>query len=152
MIAGLCSLYLALVPFLSGGRGSNWFSVFWIGAGLLLMAAIFPGGRYSYIDLTVRDSYRAVSPANLFALVGSTLITVPLFYQIARFGELRFTYARLVATPYQPTTFGRLSQIVTKPALITLLISSVASLLISALLTFRNRAGSPPLTERTGNQ
>jgi len=148
LIAGLCSLYLALVPLLSGGHGSNWFSVFWIGAGLLLMAAIFPSGKYSYIDLTIRDSYGAVSPANIFAFVGSTLITALLFYQIARFGALRFTFARLVAAPYQPTTFDRVSQIVTKPVLITLLVSSVASLLISALLTFRlrNRTGSSPLT------
>jgi len=137
LIAGLCSLYLALVPLLSGGQGSTLFIVFWIGAGLLLMAAIFPSGKYSYIDLTIRDSYRVVSPANFFALLGSIVITALLCYQIARFGALRFTFARLVAGPYQPTTFDRVSQIITKPVLRVLLISSVASLLISVLLTLR---------------
>jgi hypothetical protein len=147
LIACVSSLYLALVPFLSGGHGSNLFSVFWIGAGLLLMAAIFPGGKYSYIDLTIRDSYRVVSPANMFALVGSTLITALFFYQIARFGALRFAFVRLVAAPYQPTTFYRVSQIIMKPVLITLLISSLASLVISAVITLRmrNRTDSPPL-------
>src|SRR6266404_9010280 len=139
LIAGLCSLYLALVPFLSGGHGPTLFIVFWIGAGLLLMAAIFPSGKYSYIDLTIKDSYRVVSPANAFALLGSILITSLLFYQMARFGALRFAFARHVAGPYQPTTFDRLSQIITKPVLVTLLISSLASLVISALITLRVR-------------
>jgi hypothetical protein len=137
LIAGLCSLYLALVPLLSGGHGSTLFIVFWIGSGLLLMAAIFPSGKYSYIDLTIRDSYRVVSPANFFALLGSIVITALLCYQIARFGALRLTFARLVAGPYQPTTFDRVSQIITKPVLRVLLISSVASLLISVLLILR---------------
>ncbi len=147
LIAGLCSLYMALVPLLSGGHGPTLFIGFWIGAALLLMAAIFPrSSKYSYIDLTIRDSYRVVSPANVFALLGSTVLTALLFYQVAIFGALRFGFlrasvsVRLVA--YQPNTFDRVSQVLTKPVLIVLVISLVASLLMSALITVHLRRPS----------
>ena len=146
LIAGLWSLYMALVPILSGGHSPTLFIVFWIGGALLLMAAIFPRS----IDLTIRDSYRVVSPANVFALLGSTVITALLFYQVAVFGALRFGFlrgsasVRLVA--YQPNTFDRVSQVLTKPVLIVLVIFSVASLVISALITvrLRSRANNEP--------
>ena len=120
LIAGLCSLYMALVPFLSGGRGSTLFIGFWIAAALLLFAAIIPSGERRNVVLSV------------LALGGSTLITAILFYDIARFGTLRFSFTRLIGVPYQPTTFDRVSQVLTKPVLIVLVISSVASLLMSA--------------------
>jgi hypothetical protein len=124
LIAGLCSLYIALVPLLNGGRGSTLFIGFWIGAALLLFAAIIPGERRNVV-------------LSLLALAGSTLITAILIYDIARFGTLRFTFTRLVVGPYQPTTFDRVSQVLTRPVLIALVISSVASLLMSALITVR---------------
>jgi hypothetical protein len=128
LIAGLCSLYMALLPLLSGGHGPTLFIVFWIGAVLLPIAAIIPPGERSNIVLSV------------LALGGSTLITALLYYQVARFGApLRFGFVRLVAGPYQPTTFDRVSQVLTRPVLIALPISSVASLLISALMTVRLR-------------
>ena len=146
LIAGLCSLYMALWPLLSGGHGPTLFIGFWIGAALLLMAAIFPRS----IDLTIKDSYRVVSPANVLALLGSTVITALLFYQVAVFGALRFGFlrgsvsVRLVA--YQPNVFDRVSQVLTKPVLIVLVISSVASFVISALITMRlrSRANNEP--------
>jgi hypothetical protein len=127
LIAGLCSLYIALVPLLSGGRGSTLFIGFWIGAALLLFAAIIPLGERRNVVLSV------------LALGGSTLITAILFYDIASFGTLRFSFTRLVGVPYQPTTFDRVSQVLTKPVLIVLVISSVASLLMSALITVHLR-------------
>jgi hypothetical protein len=125
LIAGLSSLYMALVPLLSGGHGSTLFIGFWIGAALLLFATIIPSGERRNVVLSV------------LALGGSTLITAILFYDIARFGKLRF--GRLVGGQYQPTTFDRVSQVLTKPVLIVLVISSVASLLMSALITVHLR-------------
>ena len=98
VIAGLCSLYMALVPLLSGGHGSTLFIGFWIGAALLLFAAIIPLGERRNVVLSV------------LALGGSTLITAILFYDIARFGTLRFSFTRLVVGPYRPTTIDRVSQ------------------------------------------
>jgi hypothetical protein len=118
---------MALVPLLSGGHGSALFIGFWIGAGLLLFAAIIPSGERRNVVLSV------------LALGGSTLITAILFYDIARFRALRFAFIRLVIGPYQPTTFDRVSQVLTKPVLIVLMISSVASLLTSALITVHLR-------------
>jgi hypothetical protein len=53
LVAGLCSLYMALVPLLSGGHGSALFIGFWIGAGLLLFAAIIPSGERRNVVLSV---------------------------------------------------------------------------------------------------
>jgi hypothetical protein len=130
LIAGLCSLYIALVPLLSGGgHGPTLFIGFWIGAVLLLLSAIIPPVKRSNIVLSV------------LAMLGSALITALLCYQVARFGALRFAFARLVVWPYQPTTFDRVSKVLTKPVLIILVISSVASLLISGItLRVQSRA------------
>ncbi len=139
LIAGLCSFYMALVPLLSGGHASTLFIGFWIGAALLLMAAIFPRSSKYSIDSTIRDSYRVVSPANVFALFGSTVTTVLLLYGITRFVAFRlgYTHGKVQIGAYQPNAFDRVNQMLTTPVLVTLLISSVASLLISALILFR---------------
>ena len=125
---------MALLPLLSGGHSPPLFIAFWIGAVLLLIAAIIPGER-SNIVLSV------------LALGGSALITALLCYQVARLGApLRFGFVRLVAGPYQPTTFDRVSRVLTRPVLIALPISSLASLLISALITLRLRnSGHSPI-------
>jgi hypothetical protein len=44
---------MALVPLLSGGHGSALFIGFWIGAGLLLFAAIIPSGERRNVVLSV---------------------------------------------------------------------------------------------------
>jgi hypothetical protein len=121
LIAGLCSLYLAVAPFFTSFHGPiTLFSVaLWIGTVLLLIVSVLPSTRRT----------------NLVALVGSTLTTVLLCYEIVRLVELKLGHfhgqARLVA--YQPTMFDHVNQIVSKPVLLLFLISSVASLLISAL-------------------
>ena len=128
LIAGLCSLYMALVPLLSGGHGSTLFIGFRIGAVLLLSAAIIPGERCNIV-------------LNVVALGGSTLITAILLYDIARFGALRFGFLRgsVRIVVDQPNAFDRVRQILTMPVLIILVISSVASLLMSALITVHLR-------------
>src|SRR5260370_13186461 len=137
LIAGLCSLYMACWLLLSGGHGPTLFIGFWIGAALLLMAAIFARS----IDLTIRDSYRVVSPANVLALLGSTVITALLFYLVAVFGALRFGFlrasvsVRLVA--YQPNAFVLMSQVLQTPVLFFFAISSIASFAISSLIIMR---------------
>ncbi len=127
----------------------------WIGTALLLLAALLPT-KYSNIDLAIRDTYRVVSTPTVLALLGSTATTALLFYGVARFVAFRLGYVHGMfrVAAYHPNAFDRVNQILTKPILLLFLISSVASLLISALITFRlrNRMGSSPRTKSTGNR
>jgi len=129
----------------------------WVGTVLLLIAVVLPSrNKYSSLDLTIRDSYRVVGTAAVFAFLGSTLTTVLLLYGVARFVAFRLGYVHGMfrVAAYHPNAFDRVNQIVTKPIWFLFLISSVASLLVSALITFRlrNRMGSSPLTEGSGNR
>jgi len=135
LIAGLCSLSVAVLPLLLNARESTLFMTLWIGAMLLLVATFPWKGTYAYI-------------AHLSALLGSIVITSVIFYRIVQPKALNFSYARLVAYPYQPSTFERVVPVLMHRLLTVLLVCSVASLLISALITFRlrNRTGSSPLT------
>ena len=86
---------------------------------------------------------RAVLPStrttNVTALIGSTLTTVLLVYGIARFVAFRLGYihGKGQLGMYQPNAFDRVNQIMSLPILLILVISSLASLFISALITFR---------------
>jgi hypothetical protein len=134
LIAGLCSLSVAGLPLLLKAHESRLFVVFWIGA-VLFLVGTFPWiGKHNYIG--------KVSP-----LLGSIFVTSVLFYRLARPKALRFTYARLVAYPYQPSTFERIVPTLMHQILTALLIVSAASLLISVLMILRgrNQIGSPPL-------
>jgi len=139
LIAALCSLYLSVAPFLSSFHSPITFSriALWIGTVLLLIAAVSPSNRKS----------------NLTALVGSTVTALLLVYGVSRFVAFRLGYvhARVQLGAFRPNTFDRVNQIVTKPLLLLFLISSLASLLISALVTLRlrNQTGSSPFTEST---
>lgn len=141
LIAALCGLYGSIAPVLSSTHNPiTFFRVgFWIGTMLLLVATVFPS--------TLRT--------NIVALIGSTCTTALLFYGVARFVAFRLGYVHgmIRIAAYHPNAFDRVNQIVTKPILFLFLISSVASLLISALLTFRlrNQTGSSPRTESTGD-
>ena len=92
---------------------------------------------------------------NMTALVGSTVTALLLVYEISRFVAFRLGYvhARGQLGAFRPNTFDRVNQIqiVTKPLLLLFLISSLASLLISALITLRlrNRTGSSPFIGST---
>jgi hypothetical protein len=127
LIAGLCGLYLSAAPFFTSFHGPITFfmAARWIGTALLLMAAALPSTRRTTV----------------VALVGSTVTTILLCYEIVRLVALKLGHlhgqARLFA--YQPTMFDRVNRIVSKPVLFLFLISSLASLLISALLTLRVR-------------
>ena len=149
LIAGVCGLYLSIAPFFTSFHGPiTFFRVgMWIGTVLLLIAAILPARS---IDLTIRDSYRVVHTAPIFALLGSTATTVLLVYGIARFVAFRLGYihgkGQLVM--YQPNVFDRVNQIVSRPILLLFLVSSVASLVIAVIILHRS---SPPLlTETSG--
>jgi hypothetical protein len=142
LIAALCSLYLSVAPFLSSFHSPITFSriALWIGTVLLLIAAVSPSNRKS----------------NMTALVGSTVTALLLVYGISRFVAFRLGYVHARVQVVQlgairPNTFDRVNQIVTKPLLLLFLISSLASLLISALITLRlrNQTGSSPFTEST---
>lgn len=141
LIAALCSLYLSVAQFLSSFHSPITFSriALWIGTILLLIAAVSPSNRKS----------------NMTALVGSTVTALLLVYGISRFVAFRLGYVharvQVQLGAFRPNTFDRANQIVTKPLLLLLLISSLASLLISALITLRlrNQTGSSPFTEST---
>ena len=131
LIAGLCSLYVAVVPFLSRWRGpiSSVTLGFWIGAVFLLIAVMLPSNNHS----------------NFVALFGSAIVTVLLAYGIAKFVAFRlgFIHGRVQIGAHQPNAFDRVSQILTKPVLVILLISSMTSLVMSALITLRLRKIEP---------
>ena len=141
LIAAMCSLYLSVASFLSSFHSPITFSriALWIGTVLLLIAAVSPSNLKS----------------NMTALVGSTVTALLLVYGISRFVAFRLGYvhARGQLGAFRPNTFDRVNQIqiVTKPLLLLFLISSLASLLISALITLRlqNRTGSSPFIGST---
>jgi hypothetical protein len=138
LIAALCSLYLSVAPFLGSFHSPITFFriALWIGTALLLIAAVSPSNRKSHMT----------------ALVGSTVTVLLLVYGISRFVAFRLGYVhgRGQLGVYRPNTFDRVNQIVTKPLLLLFLISSLASLLVSALITLRlRRTGSSPFTEST---
>jgi hypothetical protein len=120
LVAGLCSLYLSVAPLLSRWHGPvSFFTLgFWIGAGLLLIAAIIPPGEGSNIGTRL-------------ALIGSMMTTALLFFGTASFVAFKLGYIHGKVQGFDYS----------KPVLITLLISSLAALLISAL-TMRSRRRS----------
>lgn len=134
LIAGSCAIYVALAPFFSSWHGSpSLFSVaFWICGVFLLIAA------------TVRPSKKSAT----VALIGSTFLSMRLSLRligcVAR--KLGLIHASTHAVAFPPTAFDRVNHILKMPIAITLLISSLASLVLSAL-RLRNRSGSPPLNE-----
>jgi hypothetical protein len=105
----------------------------WIGTVLLLIAAILPSTRTT----------------NVTALVGSTVTAILLTYGITRFVAFRLGYIHGKAQlgMYQPNVFDRLNAIVSRPILILFLISSLASLVISAVIMWRLRTQSTPRIE-----
>jgi hypothetical protein len=118
LIVGSCALYISLAPYFSRWHGSPSFVTlgYWVCATLLLIAATLPR-KYS----------------NALGLIGSAFATTLLTYGIARFED----NGQLGAC--QPKTFDRINGIVSKPVLFLFLFSSLASLVISALITVRLR-------------
>lgn len=137
LVAGLCSLYLSVAPLVSRWHGPiSFFTLcFWIGAAFLLLAATIPPGELNDIVIT------------RLALFGSTVTTVLLLYGIARplAFRLGYVHGKGQLGVYQPNAFDRVNQIVSRPIWFLFLISSLASLVISAVITLRlrNRNGSP---------
>jgi hypothetical protein len=71
---------------------------------------------------------------NSLGLIGSAFVSALLSYRIARFE------GRGQVGAYQPNPFDRVNQMASKPILLMLLIFSLASLVISAVITRRLRA------------
>jgi hypothetical protein len=115
----------------------------WIGTVLLVVAAIFPSESNLRFAITPR---RFVNGSTVFGIFGSTVTTALLLYGITRFVAFRLGYihGNIRIGTYQPNAFDRVDEIVSKPILLLLLVSSVASLLISALIMLRNRSSSAP--------
>lgn len=102
------------------------------------------------LGLRSPSAHRRNSTAQIqqrLGLIGSGFATTLLTYGIARFED----NGRLGA--YQPNTFDRINGTVSKPVMLLFLFSSLASLVISALITvrLRNRTGSASFTESSGN-
>jgi hypothetical protein len=125
LIVGSGALYISLAPYFTRWHGSPSFLTlgYWVCAVFLLIAAILPLGKHS----------------NVLGLFGSAFLTTLLACGIARLAAFRLHRingkGQLGAYPSNP--FDRVNQIASKPILILFLISSLASLVISVLNTWR---------------
>jgi hypothetical protein len=119
LIVGSCALYISVAAYFSRWHGSPSFVTlgYWLCAVFLLLAATLP-----------------TKDGNGLGLIGSAFVTALLSYGIARFE------GKGQVAAYQPNPFDRVNQMVSKPILLILLISSVASLVISTVITRRLRA------------
>ncbi|MCU1242677.1 MAG: hypothetical protein JWO71_3403 [Candidatus Acidoferrum typicum] len=140
VVAGSCALYVSLAPFFSSWRGSpSLFSLaYWICAVLLLIAA------------TLRPSENSAT----LGVMGSSFLTMRLGFRLTRSVacKLGLIHASARAIGFPPKGFDRVNHIMKMPVAITLLISSFASLLISAVILWRlrNHTSSPRLAESSG--
>jgi hypothetical protein len=138
-----------MARFFSGIRGPiTWFTVgLWIGTALLLIAVTFPTN--SNIRFAITHCF--VTGSTAFAFFGSAVTTALLCYEAVRLVELKLglLHGRGRVVVYQPNAFDRMNRVMSKPILLLLLVSSVASLLISATIMFRNRSASPSVDSKT---
>jgi hypothetical protein len=127
LIAGSCAVYVALAPFFSSWHGSpSLFTLaYWICAIFLFIAATLTPSKYS---------------ATL-AFIGSAYLTMRLGFRLTRCvaRKLGFIHASAHAVAFPPTAFDRVHHTLKMPIAITLLISSLASLVISLLIMRRLR-------------
>jgi hypothetical protein len=88
-------------------------------------------------------------------LIGSAFLTTRLAYALTRVVacKLGLVHPSMHAVTFPPTGFDRVNQLMKIPVAITLLISSFASLVISAVSTIRmrNRTDSLPLSKSSGH-
>jgi hypothetical protein len=118
LIVGSCALYISVAAYFSRWHGSPSFVTlgYWLCAVFLLLAVILPT-KYG----------------NGLGLMGSAFVTALLSYGIARFEGKGQVGA------YQSNPFDRVNQMVSKPILLMVLVSSLASLVVSAVITRRLR-------------
>jgi hypothetical protein len=141
LIAGSCAVYVALAPFFSSWHGSpSLFTLgYWICACLLFVAATLPMSKNS---------------ATL-ALIGSAFLSIRLAFKLTRTVacKLGLIHASPHSVAFPPAAFDRVHHALKMPVAITLLISSLASLVISAVIMgrLRERTDSLPLSESSGN-
>jgi uncharacterized membrane protein len=125
VVAGSCALYVSLAPFFSSWHGSpSFFSLaYWICAILLFAAAILPPSKNS---------------ATL-ALISSAFLSTRLGFRLTRSVacKLGLIHASAHSVAFPPTAFDRVNHIMKMPVAITLLISALASLVISVVVLWR---------------
>jgi hypothetical protein len=126
-IAGTCAVYVALAPFFSSWHGSPSLSTlaYWICACLLFIAATLPPSKNS---------------ATL-AMISSAYLTMRLGFRLTRCvaRKLGLIHASAHSVAFPPTAFDRVNHILKMPVAITLLIASLASLVISGVIMWRLR-------------
>jgi hypothetical protein len=100
-------------------------SEYWICAGLLIAATVTPSKHSAAV-----------------AFIGSAYLTVRLGFTLTRCvaRKLGLIHASAHSVAFPPTGFDRVNHILKVPIAITLLISSLASLVISAVILWRLRA------------
>jgi hypothetical protein len=137
LIAGSCAVYVALAPYFNRWHSSpSFFTLaYWVSAIFLFIAATLAPSKQS----------------NALALIGSAFLTTRLAYGLTRFVEckLGLIHHCMSTVTFPPAEFDRVNKIMKTFIPVTLLISSLASLAISAL-RLRNRSDSPPITESSG--
>jgi hypothetical protein len=141
LIAGTCALYVSLAPFFSSWHGSpSLFTLaYWVCAILLLTAA------------TLKPNKNSAA----LAFIGSAYLSMRLAFRLTRCvaRKLGLIHASAHAVAFPPSGFDRVHHALKMPIAITLLIFSLASLVISAVIMWRlrERTDSLPLSESSGN-
>jgi hypothetical protein len=124
-IAGTCALYVSLAPFFSSWHGSpSLFTLaYWMCATFLFIAATLPPNRNSAT----------------FAFISSAYLSMRLGFRLTRCvaRKLGLIHASAHSVAFPPTAFDRVNHVLKMPIAITLLISSLASLVISLLIMRR---------------
>jgi hypothetical protein len=125
LIAGSCACYVALAPYFSSWHGSpSFFTLtYWICGVLLLIAA------------TLKPSTNSASLAFIGSAYLSVRLTIRLTRCVAR--KLGLIHASAHSVTFPPTGFDRVHHLLKMPVAITLLIASLASLVISVLIMRR---------------
>jgi hypothetical protein len=124
-IAGTCALYVALAPYFSS----------WHGSPSLLTLAYWMCAIFLFIATTLPPSKNSATLAFLSSAYLSMRLGFRLTRCVARKLGLIHPSAHSVAFP--PTGFDRAHHVLKMPIAITLLISSLASLVISAVIMRR---------------
>lgn len=142
LIAGSCALYVSLAPYFSSWHGSpSLFSLaYWVCAILLLIAATLPPSKNSIA----------------LGLIGGMFLSTRFAYVLTRVAacKLGLIHASRHAVTFPGTAFDRVNHIMKIPVAVTLLISSLGSAVISAIIITRGlRDGrtSSPITESLAN-
>jgi hypothetical protein len=140
VVAGSCALYVSVAPYFSSWHGSpSLFTLaYWICAILLLIAATLPPSKHSVT----------------LGLISSAYLSMRLSFRLTRCvaRKLGLIHASAHAVAFPPTAFDRVHHTLKMPIAITLLIASLASLVISVVIMRRLQGTAtvvPLISDRT---